>query len=110
MEPLSPTARFLPAVDGSAVLEVHGEIDVAVSEEFSDALFAMIDTGAPGVVVDLAGVRFIDSSGLGALVKASQHADNVGSSVTVRNAEGPVRRVFDITGLAEKFGIEPTQS
>ncbi|MBK5287702.1 MAG: STAS domain-containing protein [Acidimicrobiia bacterium] len=103
-------ARFDPAPDGSPVLEVHGEIDVAAAGEFSDALTALIDTGAPLIVVDLAGVGFIDSSGLGALVVASQHAETTGAALTVRNAEGAVRRVFEVTGLLDTFGIDSPQS
>lgn len=110
MDSTPQAARFLPAPDGAPVLEVHGEIDVAVAEEFSAAISGLVDTGAPVVTVDLEHVVFIDSSGLGALVTASQRAASRGATVVVRNPQGPVRRVFEITGLLETFGIGPGQS
>jgi anti-sigma B factor antagonist len=59
------------------------------------------------VVVDLHGVSFIDSSGLGVLVGAlRQLREQGGSALVLRGMQEPVRRVFDITGLAAVFTIE----
>jgi anti-sigma B factor antagonist len=50
-------------------------------------------------VVDLAAVTFLDSTGIGVLVRARNRAVTSGAALTVVNFHRPVRRVFDDTGV-----------
>src|SRR5829696_1306647 len=74
MEGLWPGADFEVSAGrhGEVVLRVSGEIDVAASPLFRDRLRDLIEATTADVVVDLAGVRFIDSSGLAVLLLAHQ--------------------------------------
>ncbi|MCZ9338210.1 STAS domain-containing protein, partial [Streptomyces sp. TRM76130] len=70
----APLTRHLRVHEdrGYAVLEFHGEIDLAVADEIAPVLDRA--TGDPGarVVLDLSGVEFFDCSGLRLLVRARQ--------------------------------------
>lgn len=103
-------ARFIPAADGSPVIEASGEIDVATAPELAAALDTMIDRRVTEITVDMANVTFIDSSGLGTLVAALKRANEIDANLTLRNLAGSARKVFEITGLLETFGAGESQS
>ena len=102
--------RTDPPADGLVVVRAAGEVDMTVSTVFERTLVDAA-TGNPGrqVVVDLESLRFIDSSGVHALVKGYHAAARTGGSLTVRNATGVVARVLTITGVAEALGISETE-
>lgn len=80
------------------VVTLAGECDLAVREELTAALLEAV-AGARVVVVDLAAVTFIDSTGVHGLVTAHHAALAAGGRVHVRNAVGPVATVLGLTGV-----------
>lgn len=96
-------AEFVRTAEDPTVLTVRGEIDIASADEFRTALYALVDGSGDAVMVDMAGVGFIDSSGLGVLVGGLKRARERGSDLRVRNLTPVARKVFDITGLTELF-------
>jgi len=84
-------------LDGAGVLAVRGEIDMASAPVFREAVERVVALGVP-VVLDFAGVTFMDSSGLKVLSEASLGAGDA-ASVCVRNAPEQVKQVLEITGL-----------
>jgi anti-sigma B factor antagonist len=85
------------AADGDLeVVSLGGELDAANAERLERAL---LESVAGSVVVDLTGLRFIDSSGLTALVHARNAITGCGRHFGLRGASGSVQRVFEITGL-----------
>jgi len=83
---------------------VHGDIDVAGGPILEAAI---LDSEAAGpIVIDLADVVFIDSSGLRSLLGASRRARDRGQVVTLRRVGPEVRRLLEITGTTEHFVIE----
>jgi anti-sigma B factor antagonist len=95
-----------PRPDGVIVVRVAGEVDLTVSPELERVVVAAPATdGVRGVVVDLSDLRFLDSSGVHALVKGYLATRDAGLVYTVRNASGVVARVLRITGVAEAFGM-----
>ena len=88
-------------------LELRGEIDVDVSEAVRERVLRTVrDAAGRPVVIDMAEVSFIDSSGLSALVAGLRLARGHGGSVRLVNVGSPIRRIFDVTGLAEPFGVD----
>jgi anti-sigma B factor antagonist len=90
------------SVDSSGLvrLVVAGEIDMATSDALAGALRDAIATEhAKEVAVDLAGVTFIDSSGIRALVVAQDDATERGVAIYVTKPHAHVRRVLELTGL-----------
>ena len=54
--------------DGFAVLSVRGEVDVYTAPRFRERLIELVSEGKHRIIVDLEGVDFLDSTGLGVLV------------------------------------------
>ena len=94
------------AQPGRAVVALSGEGDLAVREELTTALLDAVAV-APVVVVDLAALRFLDSTGIHALVMAHQAAQREGVRLFVVNAGGVVADVLDLTGVADLLAPPP---
>jgi anti-sigma B factor antagonist len=95
-------------VDGHPVLVVYGEVDALTSPRVHEALSALIAAGHLRVLVDLANVSFIDSSGLTALVVAHRHLDEINGELQIVAVPEPVAHLFSVTGLDERFRIYPS--
>jgi anti-sigma B factor antagonist len=83
-----------------AVVALTGECDLEGRDEMTAVLLAAVGS-ARIVHVDLAGVTFLDSSGVHCLIVAHQAAERAGGRLYVGNAEGAVARVLEITGVGE---------
>jgi anti-sigma B factor antagonist len=88
---------------GRVVVALAGECDLSVRDEFESVLLTAVD-GAPVVVVDLARLDFLDSSGLHGLITAHHAALARGGRVSVVNASGVVADVLDVTGVGALLG------
>jgi anti-sigma B factor antagonist len=85
---------------GWHVLIVRGEVDVTTTPRVRAQLIALLSEGEPQLVVDLEGVRFLDSSGLGALVAGLKLArSRSGELRIVCEHQRSVRKVLEVTGL-----------
>jgi anti-anti-sigma factor len=78
------------------VVVPSGDIDIATCERFRRGLLAC----EGDVIVDLSAVTYMDSSGLGVLVRQTERLGESGGSVRLRNPQEPVRRVIDHMGLS----------
>ena len=67
-----------------ATARLSGDLDIVTSEEVKRDLAQLIDDGHSVVALDLSGVGFVDSSGLGVLVAVHRHAESHGASFIVR--------------------------
>ncbi|WP_320068108.1 STAS domain-containing protein [Micromonospora sp. RTGN7] len=99
----------LAVVENRGRLAVAGEIDLATSGELTAALADALE-GPPLAVleVDFGGVRFLDSSGILALVRAHGRAAQQGCRLTVTDVQPTVRRVLEITGVLTTLGLDVT--
>ena len=88
------------------IVALAGEVDLRVRDELQRSLLAAVDAAAR-VLVDLTAVRFLDSSGLHALVTAHQTAQERGRSVYAANATGTVATILEITGIDELLRPPP---
>jgi anti-sigma B factor antagonist len=84
--------------DGKIVVSVGGDVDLVTSDELRQVLEDAVRVN-PHVEVDLAGLTFIDSSGLSALVEGHRAARDAGGVVVLRNPTPMLRRLLDITRL-----------
>ena len=85
---------------GRIVVALAGECDLDAREELTSVLVSALDR-AMVVVVDLAEVRFLDSSGLHALIVGHHAALERGARLYAVNATGVVHQVLDVTGVGE---------
>jgi anti-anti-sigma factor len=95
-------------VDGRAVLTVSGEIDLETASRLGEELQAAMRDVAPDMVVDLSAVTFMDSTGLKVLIAAQLRAGLAGGGVTLVGLRRAVRRVFEVTGVDDRFAIYAT--
>lgn len=93
-------------IDGSIVVRLHGELDMATSPALQRALVGVFDGGGTAVVVDLANLTFMDSTGIAVLLGACRRADEVGQSLVVRGPRRPVLKAFRLTGVDQILSIE----
>ena len=91
--------------DEGTVVLVCGELDVATAPLLNEHLLGLIGAGHH-VVLDLASVEFMDSSGLEVLVTCYSRAELFGSGLVLRRPSYRVRRLLELTGLTSYFGIE----
>lgn len=91
-----------------AVVSAAGEIDVFSAPDLDAHLVALQDDGSAQLVVDLARVTFLDSTGLGVLVKALKRARESGGWIRLVVTTDRIRKIFDITGLDASMPIFDT--
>lgn len=95
-----------PAVDGSLLLAVTGEIDLATVDRLRDTAFTALAERRPAVLVlDLAEVSFLDLSGVSALLAIRARASATGTRVVLCHPQPIVRRVLELTDLLPAFGL-----
>ena len=94
--------------DGYSIVEVSGEVDVFTAPQLDEQLSGLVEAGSYQLVVDLSNVEFLDSTGLGVLVKALKRVREHGGSLSVVTATDRISKVFRITGLDTAIGLHGT--
>ena len=89
-----------PTAEGCVV---EGEIDAHTAPSLASAL---ANLSSARCTLDLAGVLFIDSSGLRVLIEAHQRAIADGGAVQIIHASPAVRRVFEISGVDQYLNVD----
>lgn len=92
-----------PDVDAITV-RLSGEIDVANATALTDALEAVSEPGRR-LVLDMAEVTFIDSSGINVLLRAANWLGDRHAGLTIGAASVNVRKILEILGLTDHFGL-----
>ncbi len=94
-----------------AVVSASGEVDVFTAPSLDQHLVALQSGGSHKLVVDLSAVAFLDSTGLGVLVKALKRARESGGWIRLVVTTDRIRKIFEITGLDAALPIfDTTQS
>ncbi len=88
------------------MLALVGAIDIATAPMLRERLLELYEQGARDVVVDLAGVDLIDSSGLGLLVAALKRYREAGGNLRLRSPTHRLQKMLDMTGLSTVFEVE----
>ncbi|MGE5288932.1 MAG: STAS domain-containing protein [Micromonosporaceae bacterium] len=89
-------------VEGEATVTVRGEIDISTAGILAGRLAAVIGRGPRRLVIDMAGVDFMDSSGLHALIRVRAALPEE-CPVVLRSLQQQVRRVLEVSGLSTVF-------
>jgi anti-anti-sigma factor len=89
---------------GRVVVTLCGVLDVLDAVSVAAALVA-VAAQDPEIIVDLAGVEFMDSSGVAALVRGRKHARHAGGDLLLAAPQQQVLRVLAITRLIDGFSV-----
>lgn len=94
-----------PDEDGIVVALV-GELDLASVPELDRELHELDGTYAGRLLIDLAGLDFMDSTGLALMIRAQQSAHANGHQLRLRRGPAQIQRLFELTRLVEHFTFE----
>jgi anti-sigma B factor antagonist len=96
--------------DGVALVALAGELDLSVVGQLDDAVRETVADGLCLVVIDLGGLSFCDSSGLGGLLRASRVVRSAGGTLLVAGAHGAVQRLLQLTNMERALTLVPDVS
>jgi anti-sigma B factor antagonist len=95
---------------GWTVVAVGGEVDMAAAPQLRTRLMSVAAEFAGGAVaIDLGGVGFVDSAGLGVLIGALRRITEAGGRLALLDLQPAVQRVFSITGLDAVFDVRESR-
>jgi len=92
-------------VNSFSVIDVKGEIDVYTAPKLREQLIELVSEGSYDIVVNLEGVDFLDSTGLGVLVGALKRVKAHDGSLSLVCTQDKILKIFKITGLTKVFPI-----
>lgn len=98
-----PQPTISTVTDGeSFVIAVHGEIDLATTADFEAAVREALASDAPQIVVDLGACRFMDSTGLTALVRLNRRVTrDIRRDLLILPGPRIVQRAIEVSGLID---------
>jgi anti-sigma B factor antagonist len=94
-------------VGGIALVSLSGRLNAVSAPEAKDRLKALLREVSRDLIIDLAELTFIDSSGLAALVAAYKASVEVGGNLKLARVVPQVAQVFSLTRLDRVFEIFP---
>ena len=95
-------------IAGWTVVNVWGELDVATSPSLRETLIRLVGEGSNRLILDLDGVDFLDSTGLGVLVGALKRVRTHEGELALVCTQPRILKVFEITGLDKAVPLLPT--
>ncbi len=94
-------------IDGVAIMEMTGRLHLGNSLTYvENAINRLIDGGTRKLVLDLAHLDYIDSSGLGMLIGCNGRMDQNGGKMRVAGAHGPVAKVFEVVHASRILNLD----
>lgn len=91
-----------------AVVDVRGEIDVATASQFKEIVGTAAEQGSH-VIINMADVTYMDSSGFGTLLSATKRLRPDGGSVHLVGCNDVIERMLRITRLSTIFNIHSSE-
>ena len=92
------------------VLDVTGEIDIYTTPQFKEAVSAAIDQNKPTIVINMAKVTYMDSSGFGTLLSATKRLRPLDGALYLSGCNEAIQRMLQITRLNTIFGVYATEA
>ena len=87
------------------IVKVNGRIDAETTKTLIDQLSGLIQAGKKNIVLDLEGVTFMSSAGIGAMVKTLSDTKQIKGTLRLASVRPDVRKVFEILGFASAFSF-----
>jgi anti-anti-sigma factor len=103
--------RVAATEDGIRTVAVTGEIDLSNADGVEDCILDLISNDLVGIVLDLTGVTYLDSTGLKLLFTLATRLDisQIELALVVAD-DSPVRRVLELSGVGESVPLRAPQA
>lgn len=92
-------------IDGVDLLILQGRLDVSTAKDIKEKISSLTRKNRVKLVIDMADVHFIDSSGLGSLVSSLRSVNKLGGDIKIASLQDQVRAIFELTRLDRIFEI-----
>lgn len=89
----------------AVILALSGKLDATTAKNFEEKIFGVIDSGAQRLVIDLAQLEYISSSGLRVFLLAAKRLQGTQGKVVLCALKDHIRQVFDLAGFSSIFSI-----
>jgi anti-anti-sigma factor len=103
----APLDMEISRTDDRTLIALSGELDAATASYLYDGLAKLEVEDAHNVVLDLAKLTFMDSTGLSVVVTEHTRLKRSGGKLTIFSPSSSIRRLFEITGLTGELDIVP---
>jgi anti-anti-sigma factor len=90
------------------IVKPSGRLDSHESESFEEALRKLIEDGDNHILLDLSEINYVSSRGLRVFISTAKWAQSAGGRLAVCSPQGEVKKVLDMTGLGNLFGVFAT--
>jgi anti-sigma B factor antagonist len=90
---------------GRPVIVLDGELDLATAPQLAGVALALVESGAPDMIIDAEKLAFCDSSGLAVFVQIAHGLQPKDGRLAVAGPNAIVRRVLELSGLAESIMV-----
>jgi anti-sigma B factor antagonist len=111
IDKMTLTTEFENGTDPrTARISLRGDLDTEGGDLARRAVSELIAAGRVDITVNLDSVGFLDSSGLASLIASLRLARDQGGDVIVETTNDRIRRVLEVTALAQVFKLQPTAS
>jgi anti-anti-sigma factor len=97
-------------IGDTCVVTAKGQLDGGASSAFADKIAELITRPNPKLLIDFAGVDFITSAGLRAVLVLLKKVKAAGGSFALCSVQEPVREILGITGFTSMLSIHPARA
>jgi anti-sigma B factor antagonist len=92
--------------EGRTVLVVDGEVDITTAGALANAISAAAAASSGDLIVDVAGVTFLDSTGIKILLQGSDALVERGRRLVLRKPQAPVHKTLEVVGVLTTLGVD----
>lgn len=96
-------------INDIVIYHVKGDIDINSSPQIRKSFDRIINDKTMKIIINLAGVSYVDSSGLATLVEMLKKTRGYGGKIRLSNLAAKVKSLFEITKLEKLFEIYDTE-
>ncbi|WP_040952120.1 STAS domain-containing protein [Gorillibacterium massiliense] len=89
---------------------LHGELDLSVAPEMRADLEPYINQGDRELVLNLEGLTYIDSTGIGIIILILKQRDSIHATFRVEDIPPSINRLFELTGITQYLVTDNMES
>jgi len=89
------------------IIVLEGDLDLYATVAFCNAVLSKLESGTTRAILDFGKVRYLDSSGVGALIRILQKARSLGGEIRVVRLAGTPMKVLEMSNIISLLKISP---